>query len=142
MRSLRYATRIAVLGTGRVYQLVSEHTTYLWGAETVLRRNRRPLRAHQIVSSGIADGFFADMDLSATPHKAMLARLSADILKKKALNFILREPAAVNSNPAAQSGAQMVFGTSGRLGRKLAYLFVRLRFEARAVRVVSICSLK
>ena len=59
---------------------LGDPATYLWVAETVLRRHRRPLRAGQIVSFGLDDGLFADKELSRTPQKSMQARLSLDIL--------------------------------------------------------------
>jgi predicted NUDIX family phosphoesterase len=67
-----------------------EHATYLWVAETVLRRHRRPLRARQIVTFGLDDGLFADQDISRTPQKSMQARLSIDILKKGERSRFLR----------------------------------------------------
>lgn len=60
----------------------AEHATYLWVAETVLRRHQRPLNARQIVTLGLDDGLFADQDISRTPQKSMQARLSIDILAK------------------------------------------------------------
>ena len=58
----------------------AESATYLWVAETVLRKHGRPLKAREIVSYGIDDGLFADRELSKTPQKSMQARLSLDIL--------------------------------------------------------------
>ena len=69
---------------------VGDPATYLWVAETVLRRHRRPLRAGQIVSFGLDDGLFADKDLSRTPQKSMQARLSLDILNKGEQSRFLR----------------------------------------------------
>jgi predicted NUDIX family phosphoesterase/dephospho-CoA kinase len=60
----------------------TDEVTYLWVAETVLRKHRRPLKAREIVSFGIDDGLFADREISKTPQKSMQARLSLDILEK------------------------------------------------------------
>jgi predicted NUDIX family phosphoesterase/dephospho-CoA kinase len=67
-----------------------EHATYLWVAETVLRRHRRPLTARQIVTFGLDDGLFADKDISRTPQKSMQARLSVDILQRGERSRFLR----------------------------------------------------
>jgi predicted NUDIX family phosphoesterase len=68
----------------------SETATYLWVAETILRKHRRPLRAREIVSCGIDDGLFADRQISKTPQKSMQARLSIDILDKGRQSKFLR----------------------------------------------------
>lgn len=74
---------VALGAKGRAVEEQShEQATYLWVAETVLRRHRRPLTARQLVTYGIEDGLFADMDLSRTPQKSMQARLSTDILSR------------------------------------------------------------
>lgn len=65
-----------------MHEETSSHVTYLWVAETVLRRHHRPLTAKQIVTFGIDDGLFADHDISKTPQKSMQARLSMNILAK------------------------------------------------------------
>lgn len=57
-----------------------EIATYLWVAETVLRKHRRPLRARELVNYGLEDQLFSDQELSRTPQKSMQARLSMDIL--------------------------------------------------------------
>ena len=57
-----------------------EVATYLWVAETVLRKHRRPLRARELVNYGLEDALFSDQELSRTPQKSMQARLSMDIL--------------------------------------------------------------
>jgi predicted NUDIX family phosphoesterase len=67
-----------------------ESATYLWAAETVLRKHGRPLKEHEIVSFGIEDGLFADRQISRTPQKSMQARLSIDILEKGAESKFLR----------------------------------------------------
>jgi predicted NUDIX family phosphoesterase len=67
-----------------------ENATYLWVAETVLRKHGRPLKAPEIVSFGIEDGLFADRQISRTPQKSMQARLSIDILEKGAESKFLR----------------------------------------------------
>ncbi|WP_409565021.1 winged helix-turn-helix domain-containing protein [Methylobacterium sp. J-090] len=69
---------------------VREQTTYLWVAETILRKHRRPLRARQIVNFGLDDGLFADIDLSKTPQKSMQSRLSMDIIKKRSTSLFMR----------------------------------------------------
>jgi predicted NUDIX family phosphoesterase/dephospho-CoA kinase len=71
-------------------QRENENATYLWVAETVLRKHGRPLKAREIVSFGIEDGLFADRELSKTPQKSMQARLSIDILDKGADSKFLR----------------------------------------------------
>lgn len=57
-----------------------EDVTYLWVAETVLRKHRRPLNARELVNYGLEDGLFPSEGLSHTPQKSMQARLSIDIL--------------------------------------------------------------
>lgn len=57
-----------------------EEATYLWVAETVLRKHKRPLRSRELVRYGLEDGLFSDRELSRTPQKSMQARLSLDIL--------------------------------------------------------------
>jgi predicted NUDIX family phosphoesterase len=77
----------------RVEKGTVESATYLWVAETVLRRHRRPLTARQIVSFGLDDGLFADKDISRTPQKSMQARLSMEILRRgEASRFLRTEP--------------------------------------------------
>jgi predicted NUDIX family phosphoesterase len=56
--------------------------TYLWAAEEVLKRIRRPLRARELVSYARQDGYFSEEMHSQTPQKSMQARLSMDILNK------------------------------------------------------------
>ena len=88
-----------------------EGATYLWVAETILRKFRGPLSARQIVNYGLEEGLFADRDISRTPQKSMQARLSTEILSRKAESkfvrtskgrFLLREhlPPAYNANEA------------------------------------------
>lgn len=55
--------------------------TYLWAAENVLRRHRRPLRVHEIVSYAQDLGLFSEGMHSRTPQKSLQARLSIEILK-------------------------------------------------------------
>lgn len=56
--------------------------TYLWAAETVLRKQGRPLRARQIVTYAQDMGLFSEDMHSRTPQKSLQARLSLDILAK------------------------------------------------------------
>src|SRR3712207_361457 len=56
--------------------------TYLWAAEQVLRRQGRPMRAHEIVHHAQLEGLFSENMQSRTPQKSMQARLSLDILRK------------------------------------------------------------
>jgi predicted NUDIX family phosphoesterase len=65
-----------------------EDITYLWVAETVLRKHKRPLNARALVNYGIEDGLFPAVGLSRTPQKSMQARLSVEILSNKESNFI------------------------------------------------------
>jgi HB1, ASXL, restriction endonuclease HTH domain len=70
-----------------------ENATYLWVAETVLLRQKRPLRAGDIVKIGLEDGLFGDKILSKTPQKSMQARLSMDIIKpSNESKFLRTEP--------------------------------------------------
>lgn len=55
--------------------------TYLWAAELVLRRHKRPLRAHEIVSYAQDLGLFSEGMHSRTPQKSLQARLSIEILR-------------------------------------------------------------
>jgi predicted NUDIX family phosphoesterase/dephospho-CoA kinase len=55
--------------------------TYLWVAETVLRKVGRPLRAGELVARGLDDQLFDDQDISKTPQKSMQSRLSVEILR-------------------------------------------------------------
>jgi predicted NUDIX family phosphoesterase/dephospho-CoA kinase len=59
----------------------NQEATYLWVAETVLRKHGRPLRARELVNYGLEDQLFSDKELSRTPQKSMQARLSMDILR-------------------------------------------------------------
>lgn len=70
--------------------LTAENATYLWVAETVLRKHARPLKAREIINFGIDDGLFADAEISKTPQKSMQARLSIDILEKGVDSKFLR----------------------------------------------------
>jgi len=74
----------------QVQQKMPDEATYLWVAETVLRKHNRPLKAREIVSFGIDDGLFADREISKTPQKSMQARLSLDILEKGPESKFLR----------------------------------------------------
>jgi predicted NUDIX family phosphoesterase len=56
--------------------------TYLWAAEVVLRKHKRPLRAAEIVSYAQEQGLFSGEMHSRTPQKSVQARLSLDILNK------------------------------------------------------------
>ncbi|WP_172788252.1 MULTISPECIES: HTH domain-containing protein [Bradyrhizobium] len=67
-----------------------ESATYLWVAETILRKYGRALRARQIVTYGMEEGLFGDAELSRTPQKSMQARLSVDILEKGTRSRFLR----------------------------------------------------
>lgn len=65
-----------------------EDVTYLWVAETVLRKHKRPLNARALVNYGLEDGLFPAAGLSHTPQKSMQARLSIDILNNDASVFV------------------------------------------------------
>ncbi|MGS1097577.1 HTH domain-containing protein [Aquamicrobium terrae] len=65
-----------------------DDVTYLWVAETVLRKHKRPLNARALVNYGLEDGLFPAAGLSHTPQKSMQARLSIDILNNKASIFV------------------------------------------------------
>src|SRR5262249_52295151 len=62
--------------------MVRGKPTYLWAAEAVLRKYRRPLHAPEIVSYAQEQGLFSREMHSRTPQKSMQARLSLDILNK------------------------------------------------------------
>jgi predicted NUDIX family phosphoesterase len=64
--------------------------TYLWAAEVVLRKHRRPLRAPEIVSYAQEQGLFSDEMYSRTPQKSMQARVSLDILTKGERSIFVR----------------------------------------------------
>jgi predicted NUDIX family phosphoesterase len=65
-----------------------EDVTYLWVAETVLRKHKRPLTARALVNYGLEDELFPAAGLSHTPQKSMQARLSMDILNNDSSTFI------------------------------------------------------
>jgi predicted NUDIX family phosphoesterase/dephospho-CoA kinase len=65
-----------------------EDVTYLWVAETVLRKHKRPLNARALVNYGLEDGLFPATGLSYTPQKSMQARLSIEILNNDASIFV------------------------------------------------------
>ncbi|WP_421979462.1 HTH domain-containing protein [Roseibium sp.] len=65
-----------------------EDVTYLWVAETVLRKHKRPLSARELVNYGLEDELFPAAGLSNTPQKSMQARLSVDILHNENSVFI------------------------------------------------------
>lgn len=67
---------------------VLEDATYLWVAETVLRKHGRPLSARELVNYGLEDGLFPNRGLSRTPQKSMQARLSIDILNNPSTPFV------------------------------------------------------
>lgn len=67
-----------------------ENATYLWVAETVLRKHKRPLRARDLVNYGLEDGLFSDRELSRTPQKSMQARMSLDILANQDTSRFVR----------------------------------------------------
>ncbi|WP_292489506.1 HTH domain-containing protein [Mesorhizobium sp.] len=67
---------------------MEEDVTYLWVAETVLRKHGRPLKARALVNYGIEDGLFPATGLSRTPQKSMQARLSIDILNNTSSIFV------------------------------------------------------
>jgi predicted NUDIX family phosphoesterase/dephospho-CoA kinase len=64
--------------------------TYLWVAETVLRKVGRPLRAGELVARGLDDQLFDDQDISKTPQKSMQSRLSMEILRNGAESKFVR----------------------------------------------------
>jgi len=62
---------------------------YLWAAQRILAKHRRPMRVREILELAYEDGFFADNIQGATPHKTMHARLSTDIVENgEQSNFI------------------------------------------------------
>lgn len=65
-----------------------EEVTYLWVAETVLKKHQRPLSARELVNYGLEDGLFPATGLSRTPQKSMQARLSLDILNNEESPFV------------------------------------------------------
>lgn len=65
-----------------------EEITYLWVAETVLSKHKRPLSARELVNYGLEDGLFPATGLSHTPQKSMQARLSIDILENPNSPFV------------------------------------------------------
>lgn len=69
-----------------------EDVTYLWVAETVLRKHKRPLNARKLVDYGQEDGLFPAAGLSHTPQKSMQARLSMDILNNEKSIFVRTAP--------------------------------------------------
>jgi hypothetical protein len=54
--------------------------TYLWAAESVLRRHNRPLRASEIVTYAQEQGLFSKEMFSRTPQKSLQRALSLEIL--------------------------------------------------------------
>ncbi len=70
--------------------MVRGKPTYLWAAEVVLRKHKRPLRAHEIVSYAQEQGLFSGEMHSRTPQKSMQARLSLDILNKGEQSVFIR----------------------------------------------------
>lgn len=65
-----------------------EDVTYLWVAETVLKKHKRPLTARALVDYGLEDELFPAAGLSHTPQKSMQARLSMDILDNDKSAFV------------------------------------------------------
>jgi predicted NUDIX family phosphoesterase len=65
-----------------------DDVTYLWVAEAVLRKHKRPLKARELVNYGLEDGLFPAVGLSQTPQKSMQARLSLDILNNPQSPFV------------------------------------------------------
>jgi predicted NUDIX family phosphoesterase len=70
--------------------MVRGKPTYLWAAEVVLRKHKRPLRAPEIVSYAQEQGLFSGEMHSRTPQKSMQARLSLDILNKGEQSVFVR----------------------------------------------------
>jgi HB1, ASXL, restriction endonuclease HTH domain len=70
--------------------MVRGKPTYLWAAEVVLRKHKRPLRAPQLVSYAQEQGLFSGEMHSRTPQKSMQARLSLDILNKGERSVFVR----------------------------------------------------
>jgi hypothetical protein len=67
---------------------MSNEFKYLDVAERVLLKHRRPMKAAELVSFGLDDGFVESWE-SKTPQKSMQSRLSVDILKNgKASRFV------------------------------------------------------
>jgi predicted NUDIX family phosphoesterase len=67
-----------------------EQQTYLRVAEIVLSKSRVPLSAREIVERGVEQGLFGDHVMGRTPQKSMQARLSVDILNRKASSSFVR----------------------------------------------------
>jgi predicted NUDIX family phosphoesterase len=67
-----------------------ERQTYLRVAEIVLSKSRVPLSAGEIVDRGIEQGLFGDHVMGRTPQKSMQARLSMDILHRRADSKFVR----------------------------------------------------
>jgi hypothetical protein len=70
--------------------MVRGKPTYLWAAELVLRKHRRPLRAPEIVAYAQEQGLFSSEMYSRTPQKSLQARLSLDILNKGQQSVFVR----------------------------------------------------
>jgi predicted NUDIX family phosphoesterase len=82
MRPSRFFGRAGTMAPGK--------PTYLWAAELVLRKHRRPLRAPEIVTYAQEQGLFSDEMYSRTPQKSMQARVSLDILTKGERSIFIR----------------------------------------------------
>jgi predicted NUDIX family phosphoesterase len=67
-----------------------EQQTYLRVAEIVLSKSLVPLSSREIVDRGIEQGLFGDHVMGQTPQKSMQARLSMDILNRKASSRFVR----------------------------------------------------
>ena len=74
--------------TAAIPKRLVDDVTYLWVAETVLRKHKRPLSARELVNYGLEDGLFPATGLSQTPQKSMQARISLDILHNDQSRFV------------------------------------------------------
>jgi predicted NUDIX family phosphoesterase/dephospho-CoA kinase len=74
--------------TAAIPKRLVDDVTYLWVAETVLQKHKRPLSARELVNYGLEDGLFPATGLSQTPQKSMQARLSLDILHNDQSRFV------------------------------------------------------
>ena len=63
---------------------------YLWAAETILNRVRRPMGARELVDRAFAEGLLSDKIHGSTPHKTMHARLSVDIVERGCISRFVR----------------------------------------------------
>src|SRR5262249_45937994 len=89
-RHPEYLTKIWPEVPGSRVIMVRGNPTYLWAAEVVLRKHKRPLRATEIASYAQEQGLFSGKMHSRTPQKSMQARLSLDILNRGEHSIFVR----------------------------------------------------